>query len=172
MANSSRNLAQRDNLLASKLNEVVKVLNNREQLINVPAVRTVLPPGASEIIQNFRIPEGFEARVLNASVAPAGQARLDVFHGDESYGAQAGAKIINTTDEFDGGVSFFGTGEFIVKLTNLFDATIDAAASLILTMRPTTAGITGGWIGSGAKGLKDDKGDRGAPGAVGSNRSR
>ncbi len=151
-------------MLAEKVNEMVTVLNNQEQFINVPTVRTTLPPGTGVIIQNFRIPKGFEARILNASVSPASQAKLDISHGSETYGATSGVQIINTTGEFDGGVDFFGVGEFIIKLTNLFDATIDATASLILTLRPTTARITGGLIGPGSKGLKGDKGDKGGRG--------
>ena len=65
----TRHLAQRDTLIAEKLNEVIDDVNNKEQIITLPVYRTVLPATTEEIIANFRIAPGYEARVLNAIIS-------------------------------------------------------------------------------------------------------
>src|SRR5574343_153966 len=104
IATPTRQLAHRDNLIADKLNEVVEVVNNKEQYINLPTMLTALPPAASEVVTNFRVPPGFEARVLNCIVTsiPSGNGRLDIEHNSFSFGGTAGTNIVSTKNEFPG----------------------------------------------------------------------
>src|SRR4051812_30907997 len=80
IANSTRNLAMRDVLLRDKINQLISVVNNKEQLVSVPVVRTTLGPGEALEACDLRIPDGFEGRVLNATVAslPAATVLLEV----------------------------------------------------------------------------------------------
>jgi hypothetical protein len=140
LSTSSRHLAQRDVALASKLNEVIGEVNNHEQFVPLPVVRTILPPNAEEIVVNYRIPPGFEARVLNAiitSIPPSASAELDVYYA-QGYGNSTGTTIVSTSTEFTSGTEFYSQGEFIVTLKNRGGATLEMIASLILTMRPVT----------------------------------
>ena len=54
LSNPTRNLAQRDNLLAEKVNEVVAVVNNREQFVPLPVIRTIVAPNDETIITNYK----------------------------------------------------------------------------------------------------------------------
>lgn len=169
LQNPTRYLAQRDNLLASKLNEVIEMVNNREQIIMLPVLRTQLAPSEQFTPVNYRIPEGFEARILNASVASdplSSDIQLDIYYSD-SFGAEiSGDALVTTTDEFDAGTSFQNPGELIVRLTNNGDTSLEAIASITLTMRPI--GSSGSLlVGSVIKGDKGDPGQQGAPGPQG-----
>jgi hypothetical protein len=160
-------LAKRDTMLKDKVNEIIDVVNNRETYVNQPTMRISLPPSTAEVITNYRIPQGFEARVLNAAVAstPASSATLDIYW-DTSFGSITGTSIVSTGSEFSGGTTFYGTGEMIVKITNNASVSIDVVASVTLTMRPVGA-TGGGIIGPGAIGPPGPPGPTGAPGPTG-----
>lgn len=169
LSNPTRQLAYRDVLLAEKVNELVEVVNNKDQFINLPLPVTTLPGGASQIISNYRIPPGFEARILNAKIAssPAGAVQLTIGYNDNQYGLTTFATQPATTfDEFTAGTAFYGTGEFVIQLLNISGKTATATASVILTMRPVAA-QKGGIIGPGAVGPRGDKGDKGDKGDQG-----
>jgi hypothetical protein len=170
---STRNLAERDNLLTEKVNQIVEVVNNKEQFVNLPTMKIILPPLTEEIITNYRIPSGFEARVLNAIVSsePASIVKLEIFF-NEGFGGSSGESLVSTLDEFTGETKFHGSGELIIKLTNIGSASAEAVASIVLTMRPTSEPF-GSLIGAGTQGEqgdpgpKGDKGDKGGTGGVG-----
>lgn len=163
----TRMLAMRDVLLATTLNEVVAALNNQEQYVPLPVMRTVLPPSSSEVVTNYRIPRGFEARVLNAAVSsvPASAAvSIKIVHSP-SFGSVVGVTgsttVVNTTSETEsGGVQFNAAGEFIVTILNSGGESVEVVASVVLTMRPL-GGSGGLLVGTTVVG------ERGPPGAVG-----
>jgi hypothetical protein len=167
----TRHLAQRDNLLASKVNEVVAVVNNKEQFVPLPLLRTAIPPGVEEIISNFRIPVGYEARVINASIASVpstSDLTLKIFY-NTSFGGQTGTELVSTADEFTAGTAFYNTGELIVTIRNNGVATLESATSVTLTIRPmgSTGSLLIGSTVRGDRGYKGDKGEPGAPGVPG-----
>lgn len=170
---ATRNLAERDNILSDKVNQVVDIVNNKEQFINLPTMKIILPPLTEEVITNYRIPPGFEARVLNAIVnsSPADIVKLEIFFS-ASFGAQSGESLVSTLGEFTGETKFHGNGEFIVKLTNIGSVSAETVASIIMTMRPVSEPF-GSLVGAGAQGdpgpqgPKGDKGDRGLTGGPG-----
>lgn len=173
LSNPTRNLAERDNLLATKLNEIAGVVNNQEQFVPLPVIRTTVPPSEEIIVTNYRIPSGFEARVLNAviSTTPAStNAQLNVQYST-SYGGVSGAVVVTVTpgSEFTGDVNFYQTGEFIVSLKNTGAATLELAASIMLTMRPLGAEGTllVGSIIAGPEGKPGMTGPPGPPGVPG-----
>lgn len=170
LSNPTRNLAMRDNLLAEKVNEVVSVVNNQEQFVPLPVIRTTVPPNEEIIVTNYRIPAGFEARVLNAviSTTPAStSAELDIYYSD-SYGGTTGTAVVTCTpgSEFTGDVNFYQTGEFIVVLKNTGASTLELSASVMLTMRPLGAKGTL-LVGSVIEGPRGQPGMRGRPGPPG-----
>lgn len=170
LSNPTRNLAFRDDALAAKVNELVSVANNLEQFVPLPLVRTNVPPGDEIIVTNYRIPPGFEARVLNAvlSTTPAStSAELDVYYS-ASYGGATGAAVVTVTpgSEFTGDVNFYQVGEFIITLKNTGAATLELAASVMLTMRPLGAEGTL-LVGSIIEGPQGRPGLRGGPGPQG-----
>jgi hypothetical protein len=178
MSRPTRNLAQRDNQLAEKLNEVIAVVNNKEQFVPLLPFRTTLPPNSEEVVLNYRIPPGFESRILNAiitSLPASSSAELDVYYSD-GYGGSTGELILSTSGEFTAGTKFYSAGEFIVTLKNRGGATLEMIASIQSTMRPLTetAGIliASAVVGKegppGPKGDKGDKGEQGNPGGPGS----
>jgi len=170
LSNPTRNLAERDNLLSEKVNELVSVVNNQEQFIPLPLVRTNVPPGDEIVVTNYRIPPGFEARVLNAvlSTTPAStSAELDIYYS-ASYGGATGAAVVTVTpgSEFTGDVNFYQVGEFILTLKNTGASTLELAASVMLTMRPLGAEGTL-LVGSIIEGPPGRPGMRGTPGPPG-----
>lgn len=170
LSNPTRNLAERDNLLADKVNEVVSVVNNQEQFVPLPVVRTTVPPNEEIVVTNYRIPAGFEARVLNAvvSTTPSSvSAELDVYYSN-SYGGTSGTAVVTVTpgSEFTGDVNFYQTGEFIIALKNTGAATLEIAASVMLTMRPLGAEGTL-LVGSIIEGPQGQPGMTGPPGPPG-----
>lgn len=160
----TRQLAHRDNVIGNKVNELVSVVNNREQYVNIPILRTILPPSASEIVNNYRIPAGFEARVFNAAVAstPAASAQIEILYGT-SYGGTTGESLLITSTEFSDGTEFKTTGEFIVKITNTGTKTAEISASVTVTMRPLSP-LPGTPISPGIKILAPRPGPPGRPG--------
>jgi hypothetical protein len=138
LSRPTRQLAQRDVALATKVNELVAFVNNREQPFALPVLRTTLPPNAEEIIENFRIPPGFEARVLNAiitSIPPSISAELDIYYAT-GYGNSTGTQIVSTSTEFTAGTQFYSNGELIITLKNRGGVSLEIIASIQLTIRP------------------------------------
>lgn len=172
----TRQLAYRDKLISQAVNDLIAVVNNKDQFVNLPVPTANVPPGAVVDVTNFRIPPGFEARVLNATVSStptASAVRLDVLYTESTFGSSVGdASVVSTLSEFSAGTSFYGTGQFLIRFTNTAGRNATAAASLLLTMRPVGA-QKGGIIGPGAKGepgaqgAKGDKGELGSPGLPG-----
>lgn len=173
----TRHLAQRDVSIAKKLNEVIEVVNNKEQYVPIPIPKTAVSPNQDEVVTNYRIPSGFEARVLNASIAASPQSsdiQLNVLYA-EGYGNISGTSVASTSSEFTGGEKFSAAGEFIIQIRNTGSSTLEIVGSVMLTIRPTgTEGTV--LIGAppqvvtGPPGPKGDKGDTGVgtPGPTGS----
>ena len=173
LSNPTRNLAYRDDLLAEKVNEVVQIVNNREQFVPLPVIRTTIPPNEEIVVTNYRIPQGFEARVLNAvvsTVPTTTSAELNIMYSS-SYGGSAGTAIVTVTpgSEFTGDVNFYQVGEFIVSMKNTSGLTLEVAGSIMLTMRPVGAEGTllGGSIIEGQQGQPGMTGPPGPPGPPG-----
>lgn len=178
LSNPTRHLAARDNMVAEKLNAVIAEVNNKEQIVPLPIYRTVLPPITEEIVANHRIPNGYEARVLNAVISsnpPSSDIELNVLWS-EGFGNVSGASVMTTTNESSGGTTFSPYGEFIIQVKNKGGVTLDIVASVMLTMRPITD-VSGALLPSatvapagpaGAKGEKGEKGDVGSTGPAGS----
>lgn len=168
ISRATRNLAERDYQLNEKLKEVIGIVNNKEQIIPIPTSTMTLPAGASEVVHNFRIPSGYEARILNATVAsnPSGSARLEVFFASSSYGATTGTSIVSTITEFGGETMFHGIGEFVIKLTNAGSTSANVSASIVVSMRPTTE-TSGALLSAGAIGPQGPQGVQGGQGPAG-----
>jgi hypothetical protein len=174
LSNPTRELAQRDNLITQKLNEVVGAVNNREQFTPLPLVRTIVSPGDEIIASNYRIPPGFEARVLNATISSkpsTTDVELNVYY-NEGFGGSAGVSVVTATPgaEFTGEVNFHQEGEFIISIKNKGALTLEVSVSLMLTMRPLGAvgTLLVGTVVTGKKGNPGQKGDPGPPGLPGS----
>jgi hypothetical protein len=172
LSNPTRYLAQRDVDLAAKLNETIADVNNKEQFVPLPVLRTTLAPNAEEVVLNFRIPPGFESRILDAVVTatPASaSAELDIYYAANSYGNSTGAQVVTTSTEYSGGTNFYSAGEFIITLKNRGGTTLEMIASVLLTMRPlgATATLLVGSGQVGAAGPPGPAGPAGAPGATG-----
>lgn len=178
MSRATRHLAERDNKIADKLNETISIVNNKEQFVPILIPKTSLPPNSEEIVFNFRIPVGFEARILNAivsSIPPSIAAELDIYYSS-SYGNSTGEQVVSTATEFKSGTQFYSDGEFIIALKNRGGVTLEMIASIQTTMRPLTetAGIliASAVLGRpgppGQQGPKGDKGDQGNAGGPGS----
>ena len=170
LSNPTRNLAERDNLLSEKVNEIVNVVNNQEQFVPLPVIRTTIPPNEEVIVTNYRIPAGFEARVLNAVVSTtptSTNAELDIYYSD-SYGGSTGTAVVTCTpgSEFTGDVNFYQVGEFIIVLKNTGASTLEVSSSVMLTMRPLGAEGTL-LVGSIIEGPKGQPGMTGPPGPPG-----
>lgn len=171
LQNPSRMLAQRDLALASKINEVVSAVNNKEQFVPIPVLHTSMPPTTSEIVNNFRIPPGFEARVLNAAVASVPQssdATLSILFAN-GFGNATGTSIVSTSGEACGGTQFYNNGEFIVVLANSGQSTLDCVGSITLTVRPigSQASLLTGSVVAGPAGSPGPTGPPGAQGPAG-----
>lgn len=171
VANPTRHLADRDNKLAAKVNEIVEVVNNKEQFVPLSIPRTLMPPNDSVIVTNYRIPAGFEARILNATIAStplSSDIELNVYHST-GFGNTTGDVILSISDETSSGTSFKASGEYIVEIKNKGGLSLDIVASLLMTMRPL------GEVGTplvasvikGEKGNPGEKGDPGQPGPPG-----
>src|SRR4051812_40472560 len=114
----TRELAERDNLIAQKLNETIQIVNNKEQFVPLPILRTTLPPNDNLVVTNYRIPAGFEARILNASIASSplsADIQLNIFYAT-GFGNSTGESLVSTSDEITSGTSFKQNGEFIITI--------------------------------------------------------
>ena len=168
ISNPTRQLAERDNMLAEKLNQVIAVVNNQEQFVPLPIVRTIVPPNDQTTALNYRIPSGFESRVLNAVVSSSPTStdiELDIYY-NASFGGSTGTQVVTTTTEFSGGVDFYQAGEFIVALKNKSGVSLEIVASVLLTLRPLGSEGTL-LVGSVVQGKKGDTGQTGPPGPPG-----
>ena len=176
---ATRDLAERDNQIAAAVNQLIAEVNNKEQSVALPLVRTSVPPSSSVVVTNFRIPAGYEVRILNGKISSTNNlVRLEV-DWDATYGNDTGSEnLVSTLDEASAGTEFKGTGELVVRLNNTGATTADAIPSVTVTQRPT--GITGGGLVSpgsvgpqgipgpqGIQGNAGTKGDTGAQGAPG-----
>jgi hypothetical protein len=138
LANPTRQLAERDNRIGAKVNEIIQIVNNKEQFVPLPVIRTTVPPNETVIVTNYRIPAGFEARVLNAAVSSlplSANIELNVYYA-EGFGNSTGEVLVTTSDEAEANTSFQNNGEFIVSLVNKGGTTLEIMASILLTMRP------------------------------------
>ena len=138
LSNPTRQLANRDSLLADKLNELTGEVNNKEQIVPLQMPRLTLPPSSEEVVANFRIPQGYEARVLNAAIGStpvSSDIELDVMYST-GFGNVSGTAVVSTSAETAGGTVFFAAGEFIMTAKNKGSVTLDVTASVIVTMRP------------------------------------
>lgn len=172
ISNPTRQLAERDNLLAEKLNEVITNVNNQEQFVPLPVVRTIVPPNDQTVVMNYRIPAGFESRILNASISSSpvsADVELDIYY-NTGFGGATGTAVVTTSTEFTGGVNFYQTGEFIVTLKNKSGITLEMVASILLTLRPLgSAGtLLVGSVIEGAQGIPGQGGPPGPTGPAGS----
>lgn len=168
LSNPTRQLAERDVRLASKVNEIIADVNNKETPVPILIQRTTLPPNSEEVVFNFRIPPGFESRILSAIVTgiPASiSAELDIYYST-GYGNSTGTQIISTSTEFSSGTEFFSNGEFIVTLKNRGGTTLAMMASVQATMRPLTA-RDGLLLPSAVVGQQGPPGPTGLTGGVG-----
>jgi hypothetical protein len=168
VSNPTRQLAERDNLIGEKLNEAINVLNNQEQVVPMPLIRTIVPPSDETIVTNYRIPPGFESRVLNAavsSVPASSDIELNVYYAT-GFGNNTGTSIVSTSTEFTGGVQFNQQGEFIITLKNKGAVTLEMAASVLLTLRPIGAEGTL-LVGTVISGKQGPPGQRGGVGPIG-----
>ena len=181
ISNPTRELADRDNLLAEKVNAVIAAVNNTENIIPLPVYRMVIPADSEQVIANQRIPAGFEARVFNAIITStpiSSSVSLNVYWS-QGFGATTGSSVVTTTGETAGGTTFSPTGEFVVTVKNSGATTLEIVASVSLAMRPTSdlpATLLPGPLvikesTPGGKGEKGEKGDTGAgtPGPAGLN---
>jgi hypothetical protein len=171
LSGPTRELSERDNLLASKLNETIQVVNNKEQFVPLPVLRTAVSPNDEVIVTNYRIPAGFEARVLNAAVSStplSPDIELNIYYA-AGFGNITGSVLITTSDENTSGTSFKQDGEFIVALKNKGGLTLDVAASILLTMRPIGAvgTLLVGSVIKGEPGPPGQTGQRGLKGPAG-----
>jgi hypothetical protein len=167
----TRELAERDNLLAAKLNETIQTVNNKEQIVPLPILRTTLPPNDNLVVTNYRIPAGYEARVLNASIAStplSADIQLNIFYA-VGFGNTTGEVLVSTSDESTSGTSFKQDGELIISIRNTGGITLDVVASVLLTMRPIgEAGtLLVGSVIQGEQGPPGQTGPQGIPGPPG-----
>lgn len=165
---TSRNLAARDNLLSEALNQVIAQVNNKEQLIPVNVPWTYLAPGDSVTTFSVRIPNGFEARVLNAAVDSSpvpNSCLLEVIYS-ANFGDLTGQAAVSTYTENSSATSFYPSGELAIKISNAGTQSISAVASVLITMQPVVD-QAGALIGPGVIGEQGDPGQNGLDGADG-----
>ena len=183
---ATRCLAERDNQLKTKLNELVSSWNNFEVPVYIPVLKTRIRTGGTEQVSNYRIPAGYEARVNNVSVAavPDRMVRVEVLHNANTFGASSGTAIVSTATEFTANTAFFPAGEFIVRLTNIGNSDSEVVASISVSIRSLTAerstlsslstvtvaggaGSTGPTGPQGGPGVQGPRGYNGIPGDIG-----
>jgi len=176
ISNTTRQLSARDNTLAQKINELVGFANNAANPISLTCPRVQLSGLASATVSNFRIPIGYEARLVNAacwtSLATSGT--LQVLFSGGTYGQTTGTSLCTVTDiaEFTAGSTWVGEGELIIQLTNTQSSRITMAGSAMISIRPV--GFQGGdLVGPGGVttqgpvGPQGDQGPQGIPGTGG-----
>lgn len=141
LSNPTRQLANRDSLIADKVNELAGEVNNKEQIVPLQIPRMTLPPSSEEVVANFRIPPGYEARVLNAAISStpvSSNIELDIQYST-GFGNVAGQAVVSTSAETAGGTVFFSAGEFIMSAKNIGSTTLDITASVMITVRPVAS---------------------------------
>lgn len=172
----TRMLAARDNIIRDKVNEVVDALNNREQYVNIPILSTLVPASSEEVVANFNIPSGFQARVINARVATSLTGQLGVVKVMYStgFGNSSGADVLAaaTTAMTDGvmDTEFRANGELIVSLVNQGTASARLSASVLVTLRPLgdiDGALVEATVGAGIQGPPGPAGPTGATGPAG-----
>jgi len=182
---ATRCLAKRDAILRDALNTVIASWNNFEPPVYLPIVKTRIRVGGTEQVSNYRIPDGYQARVSNAIVAsvPANSVRLDVLYSTNTFGASSGTTIATTATELTSPTAFFnGPGELIVVLTNIGTSDADVVGSILvgvrslvversqlsaITISNTTQVVVGPKGDQGPRGLQGDQGPRGYQGIQG-----
>jgi hypothetical protein len=150
-ANISRVLASHDQQIVDAFNSLVSDLKN--VLIPVPIMlpRTSIPSLGTVWVGNLRIPTGFNATILNASVSSAPvekQCQLQIIHSAGTYGQNGSGSgvttLVNTTDEYTASGSYVGEGELIFKVVSTATARIAFSASIYVVLKQVvTAGSTG-----------------------------
>lgn len=179
-----RNLTYRDNVLVGTVNTLVSESNNREQIINIPIPWTQISAGGSVVVSNFRIPTGWEGRILSSSVSSStpSAVRLEIYH-QTTFGnsGPGGGQLISSTNGEVSHTTFYGGGEFIVVLVNTSTTTsVSTVASIHATLRPAgviyssilapsslTLGSSGSGGGQGASGYSGYSGLSGFRGSSG-----
>lgn len=163
---ATRHLAWRDTVIAETLNRVVGELNNRENITVVPLGAVRVAASETETVHNYKIPPGFEARIINASVSSDNlSVRLDVLWGS-GFGGTTGTSVVSTLNETNAGTRFFSTGEFIFQLNNTGSESSGSTSSVTVAVRPVGASY-GGLIGPGAVGPEGPPGPQGETGPTG-----
>jgi len=165
ISNTTRALAFRDVLLRDKVNELIAAVNNREELTPLSIVRAAVAPGEALTACDFRIPPGFEARVINAVVnsQPTNSVLLEVLY-NPVFGTGDGQALVSTYTETSVATSFQPPGEFVCRLTNAGTSAVVVSASVLISLRPTWARL-GGVIGPGLPGPPGPPGRDGTDGA-------
>lgn len=174
LSNPTRYLAERDNVVAAKLNETIETVNNQEQVITLTVPRTVVLAASEEIVNNWRIPAGYEARVLNATVASvpvSSDVELNVYFA-AGFGNNTGDVVVTTASESQPQTNFKQNGELIISVKNKGATNLDMIASILLAFRPI-GGKGGLLVGTviegrpGPPGQGGPKGGQGDPGTGG-----
>ena len=173
ISNTTRALAQRDNVIVAKINQLVGFANNSASPVSLTIPRLQISGLQSAIVSNFRIPVGYEARVINASVwtSLATSATLEVVHSAGTYGSTTGTSLCTATDiaEFTAGSDWRGEGELFVRVINTTSSRLELAGSALISLRQV--GFQGGDVvgpgGVTTQGPKGDTGDTGPQGPAG-----
>ena len=180
ISNPTRALSARDNIIAAKVNQLVGYANNASQPVALTVPRFTLSGLASTVVSNFRIPVGYEARVINATcwTSLPTSATLNVAFSGGTYGASAGTSLCTVTDiaEFTAGSTWQGEGELIVIVTNTGNSRVTMAGSVLISLR--AVGFQGGDVvgpggitTQGPIGPQGDTGPQGPAGPSGSSTS-
>jgi hypothetical protein len=142
ISNVTKQLSERDYLLAASFNGLLAELKSLDQPMPVVLPRISLPAMATEWLGNFRIPAGYSASVLNAIVASspiAGKATLEVVHSSGTYG-QSGSgegvtRLVTTVGEYSVAGAYVGEGELIFRVTSSSTRRIAVSASVLIALR-------------------------------------
>jgi len=174
----TRMLAERDNIIVEKLNQVVQEINVREMACPIVLPRICIAANETETLFNYSIPGNYEARVLHASVASipdSGNIELEILYS-VGYGNSTGISVVSTSNNYPpsgefGGSSYYYGGELIIVLRNNGGTTLDAVCSITVGLRPqASTGVLAPAVtlkSSGPPGPKGDKGDKGDTGPAG-----
>lgn len=167
LSRTTRSLAQRDVLLRDKVNELIETVSVKDQLVPLMIPRTRLGLGETLAACDFRIPPGFEARVVSATVAaePSGSVLLEVLY-TSVFGATGGTAMAATYGTQTPRELFCEEGGLVVQLTNsstLLPA--DVSATVTVLVRPPVT-LLGGVTGTELPGPPGPPGNDGADSTV------